>query len=278
MSQVKYQVVAGPSGRNGKDGKRGPRGYDGPVGSMGGPVGPDGPTGPTGEDGKSPHILVGVGPPTQILPHDGSGGLYFDKHRWNVYNYNHGNGWSFVGNIRGEVGMDGITGPRGPTGGIGHNGDQGRTGAPGPTGPTGPNGNPDSAGNKVWYIERGNGSATTFATEIISNLHILTHREYVIANISASGYFSDDGATSVAITDGHITFTIRLNGGNTVSTRIGYREGDRFWHVNMTRRIVVNAIDLNEFSVSWANSNNCVTPIINSCNGDGYISITISEA
>jgi hypothetical protein len=278
MSKVLYQVVAGPGGRNGKDGRRGPRGCIGPQGPMGGPTGPIGDTGPTGPDGKTPNILVGVGPPTQVPSNDGGGGLYFDKDKWNVYNYNHMNGWSFVGNIYGEVGRDGPRGPRGYVGALGHTGGHGRTGIPGPIGPTGPNGNGDPLANKVWYSEIGSGSATTFATEIITNLRVLTNREYVIATLSASGYFSDDCATSIAITNGYITFTIRLNGGNTVSTQIGYREGDRFWRVNMTRRIVANVKVPNEFSVSWANSNTCVTPLVNSSNRDGYISITISEA
>ena len=110
-----------------------------------------GAVGCTGESssGGGTEWFTGTASPNEQIEAD-IGDFYLDEDDFDIYRYT-ADGWTLIGNIKGE---DGATGPAGPSGENGEDGKDGADGAIGPAGPAGENGEDgkDGADGETPYI------------------------------------------------------------------------------------------------------------------------------
>ena len=110
-----------------------------------------GAVGCTGESssGGGTEWFTGTASPNEQIEAD-IGDFYLDEDDFDIYRYT-ADGWTLIGNFKGE---DGATGPAGPSGENGEDGKDGADGATGPAGPAGENGEDgkDGADGETPYI------------------------------------------------------------------------------------------------------------------------------
>ena len=133
----------GPQGETGPAGERGPQGEQGETG-------PQGPQGEQGEKGSE--WLWGYGEPDGEQGREGD--FYIDTKTGDIY-IRALNGWTLIGNIKGDKGDTGEQGPQGEQGDKGDKGEPGEQGPQGEQGETGPQGEQGDKGDKGDTGEQG---------------------------------------------------------------------------------------------------------------------------
>ena len=196
-----------------------------------------GAVGCTGESssGGGTEWFTGTASPNEQIEAD-IGDFYLDEDDFDIYRYT-ADGWTLIGNFKGE---DGATGPAGPSGENGEDGKDGADGATGPAGPAGENGEDgkDGADGETPYI--GDNGNWWIGTTDTGTPYIGDNGNWWIGTtdtgVKAEGQDGADGATGPAgpagengedgkgIADIEISYTIDNDGKECIVFVITYTD------------------------------------------------------
>ena len=178
-----------------------------------------GAVGCTGESssGGGTEWFTGTASPNEQIEAD-IGDFYLDEDDFDIYRYT-ADGWTLIGNIKGE---DGATGPAGPSGENGEDGKDGADGATGPTGPAGENGEDgkDGADGKTPYIgDNGNWWIGTTDTGVKAE-----GQDGADGATGPAGPAGENGEDGKGIADIEISYTIDNDGKECIVFVITYTD------------------------------------------------------
>ena len=178
-----------------------------------------GAVGCTGESssGGGTEWFTGTASPNEQIEAD-IGDFYLDEDDFDIYRYT-ADGWTLIGNIKGE---DGATGPAGPSGENGEDGKDGADGATGPTGPAGENGEDgkDGADGETPYIgDNGNWWIGTTDTGVKAE-----GQDGADGATGPAGPAGENGEDGKGIADIEISYTIDNDGKECIVFVITYTD------------------------------------------------------
>ena len=178
-----------------------------------------GAVGCTGESssGGGTEWFTGTASPNEQIEAD-IGDFYLDEDDFDIYRYT-ADGWTLIGNIKGE---DGATGPAGPSGENGEDGKDGADGATGPTGPAGENGEDgkDGADGETPYIgDNGNWWIGTTDTGVKAE-----GQDGADGATGPAGPAGENGEDGKGIADMEISYTIDNDGKECIVFVITYTD------------------------------------------------------
>ena len=178
-----------------------------------------GAVGCTGESssGGGTEWFTGTASPNEQIEAD-IGDFYLDEDDFDIYRYT-ADGWTLIGNIKGE---DGATGPAGPSGENGEDGKDGADGATGPAGPAGENGEDgkDGADGETPYIgDNGNWWIGTTDTGVKAE-----GQDGADGATGPAGPAGENGEDGKGIADIEISYTIDNEGKECIVFVITYTD------------------------------------------------------
>ena len=178
-----------------------------------------GAVGCTGESssGGGTEWFTGTASPNEQIEAD-IGDFYLDEDDFDIYRYT-ADGWTLIGNIKGE---DGATGPAGPSGENGEDGKDGADGAIGPAGPAGENGEDgkDGADGETPYIgDNGNWWIGTTDTGVKAE-----GQDGADGATGPAGPAGENGEDGKGIADIEISYTIDNDGKECIVFVITYTD------------------------------------------------------
>ena len=178
-----------------------------------------GAVGCTGESssGGGTEWFTGTASPNEQIEAD-IGDFYLDEDDFDIYRYT-ADGWTLIGNFKGE---DGATGPAGPSGENGEDGKDGADGATGPAGPAGENGEDgkDGADGETPYIgDNGNWWIGTTDTGVKAE-----GQDGADGATGPAGPAGENGEDGKGIADIEISYTIDNDGKECIVFVITYTD------------------------------------------------------